>query len=152
MSRARLLANLHAKLHALFLTSHVQKGKLIPAVHTFNIKGVDLAYDAATCPLHSFDPVGRGVLDYCLSEGVDLSRPELHRSGITKVHILVVTVFSPEGNRGGLNEIRLLAGKSLWGEDETAKKANLYIPMLLLLSLLLNLPLLSLLMRLRLRQ
>ncbi|HHY69997.1 MAG: thioether cross-link-forming SCIFF peptide maturase [Bacillota bacterium] len=93
-------------------------------VHTFNIKGVDLAYDAATGSLHKLDPVGRGVLDYCLSEGVDLSRPELHRSELQRCISRLSPAFSPEEIEEAWNEIRLLAGKSLWGEDETAKKSE----------------------------
>ena len=90
-------------------------------IHTFEVKGMGLAYDAATGCLHKLDPVGRGVLDYCLEEGIDFQHccTAGEQVQLKQVISSLSPAFSREEIKSAWEEIKLQAGKTLWGEDES---------------------------------
>ena len=96
-------------------------------VHTFCIKGSDLAYDAATGSLLKLDRVGRAVIDYCLDAGLDFlsfESEEKQQDELRKAVSSLSPEFSPEDIEDTWDEIRAQAGKTLWGKDEVGRESE----------------------------
>ncbi len=98
-------------------------------VHTFRIKGIDLAHDAATGSLHKLDSVGRGVIDYCSEQGIDFqhfSDNAYEQAQLNQAMSVLSPPFSREDIAAAWEEIKLQAGKSLWGKDEIQDNSLLF--------------------------